>query len=430
MANTYLHPTAGYIVNMGYQGAPEPISVKGRDYLRALASEVAEIAARPEQAARREMWTDHNELRSKLPLFILYPEDGWADLIGPDELKMESALWRNCEWYLKHLIYRKRYIDDDFFTAAQIFPLVEHTIDNYGFGLPGKPLKLIEESGAWRNEPALMTYSDLHKMVPPKLRIDRDMTNRRMEAVQEVFRGVLAVTPHLSSRFEANQPGCAAGLRGIEQVMLDMYDEPDNLHALLEIITQGYIGLYRDMEASGYLLPNTDNHYVDAGGNGFSDTMPRSAPAPLSSLWAHGVAQEYFGVSPAMHAEFGVAYQARILRLFGRSAYGCCEPYTKKFGILKDVPNLRRVSVSAWCDIEEAAAALSDKIIFSWKPNPSVVLYGDTDTIRKSVRAALHCAKDCYLEIFLKDIIRLKGLADRIFQFSGILREEIGRACG
>ena len=430
MANTYLHPTAGFIVNMGYQGVPEPISESDRDYLRSLASQVAEIAMRPEQAQRRKMWTDHNELRSKRPLFVLYPEDGWVDLIGPDDLRMQSPIWRDCEWYLKHLIYRASKIDDDFFTAAQIFPMVDYTIDNGNYGLEEQGFTLIEGSGAWKRKPTLTTYDDLPKMTLPSLRIDKEMTDQRIAAAHDVFHDILAITPNLTARFDANQPGQAASMRGIEQIMMDMCDEPENVHSLMDILTQGQIRIYRQMEESGYLLPNIDNQYVDAGGNGFSDTLAQTDPVGLSSLWAHGVAQEFFGVSPAMHAEFGIDYQVKILQMFGRTAYGCCEPYTKKFGILKDVPNLRRVSVSAWCDIEVAAEALSDKIIFSWKPNPAIVLYGEEPQLRTHVRNTIEAARECYLEIFLKDIIHLKGLDHRIFQFARMLREEIARVWG
>jgi len=42
----------------------------------------------------------------------------------------------------------------------------------------------------------------------------------------------------------------------------------------------------------------------------------------------------------------------------------CCEPYSHKFDMLQKIPRLRRVSVSPWCDIEEAAGWLKRNHIF------------------------------------------------------------------
>jgi len=168
---------------------------------------------------------------------------------------------------------------------------------------------------------------------------------------------------------------------------------------------------------------------VDSGGNGFTDELPVADPknTKLKDLWGNGVAQEFSEVSPAMHEEFGLIYQKRVLELFGINSYGCCEPYTHKFDMVKkNIPGLRRMSVSPWCDIDIAAEKLGKDIIFSWKINPSVVLHEESEeALTAFVRNALRKTQGCVLEIFLKDIIRLNGKADRIPRIARILRREI-----
>jgi hypothetical protein len=422
-----MHPNAGYIIDAGSRFDPEPISTADRDFLRGLAVRVAEIATLPIQDKRRQLWIDHNELRSTQPLYILYPEDGWNDLIPLSGLKTTTSFWRNCEWYLRHIIWRAENIDDDFVTPYEMTAFVSYMITNEDFGFTPRAGKSISESGSWVNTPILDNYDALSSMKLPELKIDVKSTERRINALIDVFGDIMPVTPRLCSHFMVNMPGQAANLRGIEQLMYDMYDEPENLHALMEFLTEATIKLFREFERSSYLTINTTGQYVDSGGNSFSDSLPTSKPVRLSDLWGFGVAQEFSEISPELHYEFGIKYQKRVLDMFGRCSYGCCEPYTNKFAIVKQLKNLRRVSVSPWCDIYRAAEELGDNLIFSWKPNPATVLFGTESEIRKMVRNTLDAARGCKLEMFLKDIINLKNNAYKIPEFASILRSELAR---
>ena len=135
------------------------------------------------------------------------------------------------------------------------------------------------------------------------------------------------------------------------------------------------------------------------------------------------MAQETDGVGPNQHDEFVLEYQLRLLKRYGLVAYGCCEPYTHKFAMLKKIPRLRRVSVSPWCDVEKAAEELGDGIIFSWKPNPAM-LVGELDPrrIRDRIRRVLDVARHCALEIVLKDTFTIQGEPWRIETWSEIAR--------
>jgi hypothetical protein len=48
----------------------------------------------------------------------------------------------------------------------------------------------------------------------------------------------------------------------------------------------------------------------------------------------------------------------------------------------------------------------------------------DINRIRSYVRDTLDTAHDCVIEVFLKDIIHLRNLEQRIKEFSVLLREE------
>jgi len=59
------------------------------------------------------------------------------------------------------------------------------------------------------------------------------------------------------------------------------------------------------------------------------------------ATWGSAESQELAQVSPAMHREFALSYEARLLAPFVRSGYGCCEDCCSANGchleiILKD----------------------------------------------------------------------------------------------
>lgn len=418
-------------MDFGANADAEPITTPDRLYLRGLAQRVKDISQKPRQGVTRDLWIRHNKLEPVRPMYIIYPEDGWIDLLGPEHLRLESPFWRNYEWYLQHLIYRDQEIDDDFVVEPEIAVTVDHTILDGDYGLPAQ-YDRVADTGAYRWDPPLKEYSDVKKLRIPRLVIDENheiKTTQKVAQVSDVFGDILEVKTCLTANLQVNHPGILAGLRGIQQMMLDMHDAPGFLHEILELITTGYLGLFKQMEASGYLRPNTWGHYVDSGGNSYTDELPRRKNGEgirLADLWGYGVAQEYSEVSPRMHAEFGLQYQNRVLELFGINSYGCCEPYTHKFEILKTVPRLRRVSVSPWCDNREAAANLGRQVIFSWKPNPAIILYEeDFGKVTEYIQKGLSIARECVLEIFFKDPLHLKGKRQRVKEFASLLRMEV-----
>ena len=61
--------------------------------------------------------------------------------------------------------------------------------------------------------------------------------------------------------------------------------------------------------------------------------------------------QETSGLSPRMYAEIVFPYYREVMAQFGLVSYGCCEATHAIWeDCLSKVPNLRKVSISPWCD--------------------------------------------------------------------------------
>ena len=425
------NPTAGFIPNIA-QGRSDPgvLSRGERDILRGLASRVAEIAADPKQDRKRELWYRHNALEKVRPLVLVFAEDAWFEIL-PEEnaLQVRDPFWRQWEWYLRHLLYRDANLDDDFVIEPDLYVTLDIAVGGWGIGASAVTHS-DDPRGSFKWTPALQDPADIAKLKPATIDVDPGAAMARVEAMQEVVGDLLPVHLHCAPSSMC-LVDVAANLRGTTQVMLDMYDRPEWLHDLMRFLSSEELRKRRFLEEAGVLTLNNRNHYVDAGGIGYTRELPaqgrEEGKVKLRDLWCHAAAQAASEIGPDHHEEFILEHELPVLEQAGLNAYGCCEPYTHKFDMLKRrVPRLRRVSVSPWCDVERAADALEDKYIFSWKPNPAMLVgQFDEGRIRRSVRHTLDAAAGCCIEIILKDTITLDNDPRRLTEWLRIVREEM-----
>lgn len=191
-------------------------------------------------------------------------------------------------------------------------------------------------------------------------------------------------------------------------MMYDMVECPDNLHRLMAFLRDGTAARLDYLESNGLLAPNWDGAYVGSGGFGWTHELPQADYADAvrtRDMWGFCESQETVGVSPAMFEEFIAPYQASLMERFGLNCYGCCEPLDKRWHVVKKLPRVRRVSVSAWADLRVMADYLQDDYVFSYKPNPATLAGPtfDEDAIRADLREAMRITRGCCLEVVMKD---------------------------
>ena len=115
-----------------------------------------------------------------------------------------------------------------------------------------------------------------------------------------------------------------------------------------------------------------------------------------------------------------------VIERFGLCYYGCCEPVHARWPVLQQIPNLRRVSVSPWCDQAYMAEQLGQDYIFCRKPNPTLISTAswDEEMLRADLRQTLEVAGDCNLEIVMKDVHTLADEPWRLGRWVEIARQE------
>jgi hypothetical protein len=93
---------------------------------------------------------------------------------------------------------------------------------------------------------------------------------------------------------------------------------------------------------------------------------------------------------------------------------------------VKEIPNLRRVSVSPWAEIGDMAEKLEDQYIFSMKPSPTDLAMPsfDEERIRAELRDALQKTRHCRVEVIMKDNHTIGNDPQRVVRWVQIARQE------
>ena len=196
-----------------------------------------------------------------------------------------------------------------------------------------------------------------------------------MEA-EDVFKDLLIVKLRAVWWWGFGMTYDLARLLGLEGMMLLFYDNPQLVRKAMEFLMEGNMRFLNYLECNKLLTPNNDSSYVGSGGIGYCHELRSERndqePVRLREMWGHSESQETSSVAPEMFEEFIFPYQIEIIKRFGLSCYGCCEPLDRRWNIVKKIPNLRRVSVSAWANKAKMSEYLEDRYIYSFKPNPAM----------------------------------------------------------
>ena len=400
-----------------------------RALLRRLAARVAELAAEPEQVEKRELWRRHNRLEALRPLVFCDPENSWHEILPEETLACRGPLARQWEFALRREIFWGEKMGDD--RPLEPFFNVAVPYEKPFWGLRERRVGG-QDGGSYVWDAPVKSEADFDRLRMPTIAADFTAADRLEGLASEIFDGLLTVRRRTSWWWTTGMTWTLVDLRGLQQVMFDMTDRPQFLHCLMALLRDGTLHLVEGLEQAGLLAPNWDGAYVGSGGLGYSDELPQpdfAGQVRMQDLWVLGESQETVGVSPRMFAEFVWPYQRPILERFGLVCYGCCEPLDTRWKVIRELPNLRRVSISPWADREKMAAALGSSYIFSMKPNPADLAMEsfDPDRIRASLRRDLEVTRGCRVEVIMKDNHTIRRDPRRVVEWVRIAMQEAER---
>ena len=425
--------------------------------LRDLARRVRDIAAVDVQAKKRKAIIDLNALRSERPLVYCFPEGAWLECIPPDSLECEDPVLRGWETRLRMAIYTHEQLDDD----QVIDPVFNVYVDGgfTGWGLQGRvempdsdqrqtyyvhpygSLSLSSHSalGAYHVDPVLADRGDLDKLTVPRLRVDEETSAQWLQVADDILGDILTVRRRgCFWNIVGGLPVTAVALRGMDNLWLDLYDDPQWVHRLMAFLADAHNLQLDALESGGYLTLNNGAEWIGTGGIGYTDELPPGDVDPgrirLKDIWGGLQAQDLVGISPDMFAEFFWPHMKPIVERFGLSHYGCCEPVDGRLPSLTEARNLRRISVSPFADVRKCAEQMRGDYVFSYKPLPTPVTTAHfnpaamLDAYRETFRITKECG--CHVEIMMKDLHSIRHQPERLGQWVQIARRAADEVYG
>jgi hypothetical protein len=411
--------------------SPSQARVDGADaeVLRQLAGRVAELASLPVMDEKRLLWRRHNSLAATRPLVYCDPENGRNEVIPAANLQCTGSLARSWEMRLRKEIFYGESMGDDKPVEA-LFDVAHVTApDDWGME---EHYHKTDAAGSYVWDSPLRDYArDLPRLHSPRVSIDQETTQACLSIAHRLFDDSLHVRLKSAWWWSLGVTYPAVRFRGLDTLLYDLVDHPEELTELLRRISAGYLEKLDWLEARGLLSANNDSTYVGSGGLGYTDELPTAeGTVRCAQMWGFTESQETVSVSPEMYERFIFPFEKPIMDRFGLTCYGCCEPLHTRWSIVKRHHALRRVSCSPWADVEKMAGFLGDRYIYSMKPNPAAIATPviDEQAIRAALRRDLAITRGCRVEIIMKDNHTVGRNPLNPARWCRIAREEADRA--
>jgi len=403
--------------------------------LHDLAQQYIEAAAAPRQEELRALWTRHNSLQATRPL-VRASYGMWnvwcREVFGDDAMQCEEPFYREHERYLRMQLFQHEMDDDTILEPWIPQPATKDGAWGHMWGVPEIFQLSDMEGGAWHFNPQIKTWADRAKMSIVHHRVDEEATRADVARLRDAVGDILEVDVVRGSAYDGFMADISTGLarlRGLEQIMEDMYDAPEQLHDMLAYMRDGILTVQQEAEDAGAYSLTTQGNQSMTYCEELEPPRANSGPRRRKELWAHFAAQEFTLISPAMHDEFLLQYQLPIMAQWGPIAYGCCEDLTRKIDMLRQIPNLRQIAVTPVADVALSTEQIGGDYVFSWRPNPTdmVCCSFDEGKIRNSIRDGLLAARanNCRAHIHLKDIETVEGHPERLREWVRIVRDVI-----
>lgn len=414
------------------------VTEEEKTILRELAKKQLEYSNLPIMQERANLWYDHNSLNGTKPLIVMEMLLFENDLLPKPRCHSPAA--REIEMEINRWITNHQCIDDD--KVVPSYYTINWRIYIRQFGLDFHQKHAKDTNGkdlgySWEHK-----IHDLKKdfdiLKPSIYSVDKEYTKAWKAFVEEIIGDILPVRIKNNSLDWFISPSMKiVHLMGLENMMYSIMDYPEEMHRLYRFITDDIIRFLKWQEKEGLLVLNNENDYAGAGSYGFTRDLPGKGyvegnPVTPRDMWVNMNSQETVGISPSMFEEFILPYYSELAENSGLVYFGCCEPLHDIWErAISKIPNLRKVSISAWCNEEFMGEALrSSKVIYSRKPSPNFIGVEknfNEEAFRNHIIKTLNAARGCSLEFIFRDIYTLWGDNSKAGKAVKITRELIDK---
>ena len=406
-----------------------------RSYLRDLAKKQAGYAALPVMEERKKIWYDLNDGHPDyIPPVVVETWTFDRDFLPERVFRCKSETGRSIEYQLLRNIRNYELIEDDkvmpdFFEINWFLD-----IDEFGVKVDRETRKDADgfELGYRYLHPIKDLEADFQLLKRAVCKVDKEKTMSWKDFLETIFDDVFPVTIRTNNLECTSLTNRAIELMGMEAFYSAMLLNPGGVHRLMAYLRDNALSIMRWAEAEGLIIVNNGNQDSFGSSFNFTTRLPapdnKGGPARLCDFWGNSNSEETVGISPEMYKEFCLPYYIDVCQPMGLLYYGCCEPLDKKMDIMRKIPNLRKISVSPWCDLGRTISEIGSDYVISRKPSPAILAETDWDPVkaREAIREVIEKAEGkCHIEFIMKDISTVRHDPQRLWEWSRIAMEEV-----
>jgi len=396
----------------------------GAEILRGLAARYFDIANSDENSVNIGRHKAVNDLKGDRPI-VLIDEIPWNEMNIDGELTLqcEDAFSREIEWSLRTALFRWKHLRGDM--AVRPYYGVQKIIHTTGIGVQRKENEHDSHAEVVTFEDQFTSEADLEKLKCETITYDEQATRKQYEKTAELLGESLPVK--ICGESTGYGLGCKTWddivfFKSLDTLFYDLVDEPEFMHSLVGKLTDIFLNKIEQYNKLG--LFDGDAYYNHCTSALTNDLHPNHEHTTSDGVWGRGLAQIFASVSPDMHKEFDTGYMIRAMAPFGLVYYGCCEPLHKKIDMLSEIPNLRKISITPWADVDEAADVMKNRYVMANKPNPSFLAEStlDENGVRGELTRTVNACKrnGCSCDIVLKDITTIAGKPENLIRWENI----------
>lgn len=400
--------------------------------LRDLSRKYFALAKEDRNSEKINLHKNVNDLNQTRPV-VLLNELPWAEMNIDHKLDFccSDPILRKVEIFLRQNLFQYSDFPADMYLLPYIPVEKIIEVENIGVDISEKILSRDDGNHIVSHEyrDQLNDEEKLEKLRIPRIQYNKEKTLHHFNKISDILGDIIPVKLKGVDFYNVTSWDVISTFRGVTPLLMDLIERPEFTHGMVRIFTdialsqlEQYekLGLFEDDPYSLHHTPIANSTLKPLN----EDKITRK------NIWGRGAAQIFASVSKKMRKEFDIVYMKETIGQCGLVYYGCCEPLHDMIDIVEEIPNLRKISITPWADVDQAAAVIGKKYVLSSKPNPSSVAGANLDenALRKEIKRILDAAhrNDCNMDIVLKDVSSCGHNPKNILRWEQIVMEMVG----
>jgi len=419
-----------------------------RKRIRELARKWMDFAEQPVMQERKRLWKAVHDLNAERPV-IMIETSPIEQYVSQKELVCSDAFLRGVELNMLDNLRHTEEVGDDIVLEPYYRLSWKLDLSDYGVPVEMKPATTEkgEQSLGYSFNFPIKKPEQISKLKKRSFKVYREETLQSKAMLEDIMGDILPVRVANYDPFSGtlgNNEWTGMFFFGLtwqvyrfignDGLLYWLYDAPDTIHWLMEYMYEDRMSFFAFLENEKLIEMNTDNQMAGPRSYGYVSDLPAQdyeGPVKLKNLWGWAESQEATIISPSMYAEFVLPYLARLSKQFGLVYYGCCEPVDDRLElIMKEIPNLRSVSVSGWADFHHIGEMLGNKYVYSRKPTPSYMsgAQPDWELMEEDMKKTYEATRNCNVEILVRDLYTINGDRPRLRKWVDMTKAIFGIA--